>query len=475
MTQTTTQPPDAGPRVTRDQVRDISRLRRASDQRMLGGVAEGLSRHLDIDPMLIRVTFGALTLFGGAGVALYALVWLTIPSESKYDSAVSRVLRRDPNRVAVAGLSVAAVVTVMTMIGAIGFNAPHPFPIVVVSLLAIVAFLLFSRRRDHSQPPAPPTHPPTSPSASVGGTQSSTTVQGDTRPTTDGEAATDTDAASPPSASSGAPAMPPPARDWWRRPGGPPGGGGGYSPPMPYLPPSPPSAREPRSHLFAITMGVVAIFLGIVWLLDEAVYDDMSPSVYPGVTLAVVAAALITGAWYGRSRLLIVVGVIAAALTIIATVAGPGPYGERIYRPHSATDLRGSYSNGVGHLVLHLEDIDDADSIEGRSVHLDQRVGQIEIVIPSSLAVTIDALVKHGEIHGPRSSEVTDLDQGGESITMSSAGDGATNLSIDINLQFGQIVISQVDCLTTGDTDPVPHGGLDTVSTQGADNAAACN
>src|SRR3712207_7468734 len=47
------------------------RLTRASDDRMLAGVAGGLGRHFELDPLLFRVGFAVLTLFGGAGLRLY--------------------------------------------------------------------------------------------------------------------------------------------------------------------------------------------------------------------------------------------------------------------------------------------------------------------------------------------------------------------------------------------------------------------
>ncbi|MGZ4450029.1 MAG: PspC domain-containing protein, partial [Nocardioides sp.] len=53
--------PDAtGPRVSRDDVRDLSRLRRSVDDRKIAGVAGGLARHLDVDPLVLRVTFVVL-------------------------------------------------------------------------------------------------------------------------------------------------------------------------------------------------------------------------------------------------------------------------------------------------------------------------------------------------------------------------------------------------------------------------------
>ncbi len=148
----TTPPPTAGPRVTKEQVRDLRRLRRASNRPILGGVSEGLSRHLDIDPVLIRVIFGALTIFGGAGIVLYILAWLTIPADNAEQSWVSRTFRQDPERVMVLGLSLAAIVASLMLIGAIGFATPNPWAVITVSLLALVLFALFSRRSGPASP-----------------------------------------------------------------------------------------------------------------------------------------------------------------------------------------------------------------------------------------------------------------------------------------------------------------------------------
>jgi hypothetical protein len=47
-------PPD-GPRVSSEQMRDLGRLRRSVHDRHVAGVAGGLARHLDIDPIIVRV------------------------------------------------------------------------------------------------------------------------------------------------------------------------------------------------------------------------------------------------------------------------------------------------------------------------------------------------------------------------------------------------------------------------------------
>src|SRR3954467_1462862 len=58
-------------------------LRTSSDKRMLAGVAGGLGRPFDPAPGLARVAFVVLALFGGSGVALYAILWLILPSEER--------------------------------------------------------------------------------------------------------------------------------------------------------------------------------------------------------------------------------------------------------------------------------------------------------------------------------------------------------------------------------------------------------
>jgi phage shock protein PspC (stress-responsive transcriptional regulator) len=48
---------------------------------MLFGVAGGLGRHLGIDPVLVRIAFVLLAVFGGAGVLLYLVGLIAIPEE----------------------------------------------------------------------------------------------------------------------------------------------------------------------------------------------------------------------------------------------------------------------------------------------------------------------------------------------------------------------------------------------------------
>lgn len=55
-------------------------LRRSGTDRMIGGVSGGLAEYSGIDPVLWRVGFVGLTLAGGAGIAIYLLLWVLMPS-----------------------------------------------------------------------------------------------------------------------------------------------------------------------------------------------------------------------------------------------------------------------------------------------------------------------------------------------------------------------------------------------------------
>jgi phage shock protein C len=55
-------------------------LRRSGTDRMIGGVSGGLAEYSGIDAVLWRVGFVGLTLAGGAGIPVYLLLWVLMPS-----------------------------------------------------------------------------------------------------------------------------------------------------------------------------------------------------------------------------------------------------------------------------------------------------------------------------------------------------------------------------------------------------------
>ena len=58
------------------------KLTRSNNDVMVAGVAAGLAEYLDIDPVLVRILFVLMTVFGGHGILVYAILWLLMPKES---------------------------------------------------------------------------------------------------------------------------------------------------------------------------------------------------------------------------------------------------------------------------------------------------------------------------------------------------------------------------------------------------------
>ena len=55
------------------------RMYRDTDHRVIGGVCSGMGAYWDIDPVIIRILFLALTLAGGLGVLVYLILYIVIP------------------------------------------------------------------------------------------------------------------------------------------------------------------------------------------------------------------------------------------------------------------------------------------------------------------------------------------------------------------------------------------------------------
>lgn len=55
------------------------RLYRDTDNAILGGVASGIAKYFDVDPVLIRVLFVVFTFAGGFAIPLYIILWIITP------------------------------------------------------------------------------------------------------------------------------------------------------------------------------------------------------------------------------------------------------------------------------------------------------------------------------------------------------------------------------------------------------------
>jgi len=68
--------PNPGPALSA-----VNALRRSRSDRWIGGVCGGIAQATGIESWVLRLLGVILSLFGGAGLLLYLLLWIFVPSE----------------------------------------------------------------------------------------------------------------------------------------------------------------------------------------------------------------------------------------------------------------------------------------------------------------------------------------------------------------------------------------------------------
>ena len=73
-------------------------LRRAREDRLIGGVAAAIAGRIGRDVTIIRIVLAVLTFVGGAGVPIYLACWLLIPEEGSDQSIASSFVQSRQTR-----------------------------------------------------------------------------------------------------------------------------------------------------------------------------------------------------------------------------------------------------------------------------------------------------------------------------------------------------------------------------------------
>ena len=413
----------AGPRVTADQVRDLSRLRRITVDRKVAGVAGGIARHLDIDPVIVRVAFVVLTLFGGAGLIMYAACWILLPE----DGQVHPPLGLDERSRSVA-LVLVGILGLALLVGQWDwFWVPGP-----LILIALVVWLFMSRRNDNAAAGTavpPPGVPGAGPDAVTPEQRWGTPAATDAPPT---YPAAPTDVP----LEQQLPAYAAYQQSYQA------GYQTGYQPPAPppaattYVQPVPRNPRKRGPILFWFTLALAALAVGVVGIVDVS-GASVADSTYPAVVVAVVGFMLLVGAFYGRAGGLILVGLLAAGATA-ATVASEKWDGDQVeIVPNTSAEVQDSYVNDVGQYVLDLTQVTDPQELDGRTISMQADVGELDVVVPDNMDVNVT-----GNVDGPGGITLFGHDSGGIDVTASRSYDGGNDvpeITLDLQLDVGHI------------------------------------
>ncbi len=317
---------NGGPRATRDEVRDLARIRRSVTDRKVAGVAGGLARHLDIDPVILRVAFVVLAFFGGAGLILYGALWLLLPEED-HESAP---LGLDDRSRSIA-LILVGVVAGLALLGDTAGAFHFPWPLAVLALVV----LLFLHRRDRSATPPLPAGPsaPGAPAPYATSYSATGTATG-TAPGEAPDQATDQATYQGPAQVTGwAPAY---ASQGY--------GATAYQPygPQQYPPARMRSPRKRGPILFWFTLALIALAEGVLGIVDLAGAEIAGPA-YPALAVAITGAMLLVGAFFGRAGGLILVGLVSAVALAATTAAGEFETDTVYKNPRSAVAVADGY------------------------------------------------------------------------------------------------------------------------------------
>lgn len=397
-------PGDPGPRVTGDQARDLGRLRRSRADRKVAGVAGGLARHLDVDPLILRVAFVVLVFFGGAGLILYGACWLLVPE----DDAERAPFHLDERTRSVA-LIIVGVIAAFALIGDSWGAFWFPWPVAIV---ALVALWLLTRNQQQAAPPPPGTTTPPAPSGQPFVPPASAYVP-------------PTSAYVPPKSS--------------------------YVPPTSaYVPPTPvkpfheyvrtPNPRKRGPILFWFTLALIALTMGVLGMLDLAGAGIADPA-YPAAAVAICGVMLAVGAFFGRAGGIIALGLVASLGLAGATAAQEIDADKVTETPQSAAEVDARYSLGMGEQRIDLSEVADVEELDGRTIEVDGDLGSIDIVVPEGVRVAVDARISgfgSVKLFGDERSGIEPEDQ-----HTTAGSPGGPTIALDIDLGVGVIEVTQ--------------------------------
>jgi len=361
---------------------------------VLAGVAGGLGEYTGVDPVLFRVLFAVLTVFGGAGILLYLVGWLFLPEEGQPTSPAEQLVGRGGNRGS--DLVQAVLLTIAALVLA-GLVLRGDAGDIVLILLVVGGMVLLVRHLDERRGGAPP--PP-------------------------------------------APVAPPPApyepyQSYEYQPYGPYHSTETATGTLPYLPPAAPVAERhrERSPLGWITLSVLLLVLGITAALDAAGVVEPKARHYLALALGVVGLGLVVGAWRGRARGLVWLGIpLTVALVAVSTaeVRLDGGVGARHYGPPSAAAVQSRYQVGVGNIELDLSAVDFTEQTV--TTRVSAGIGNVQVLVPRDVDVRVVGRAGLGEadLFGETASGTSS-----ERTVVNDGPDGSGGGTLDLLLDVG--------------------------------------
>ena len=344
---------------------EVRPLRRRSNDRMIAGVAGGIGDYTGLDPVIFRIGFIALALLGGAGIALYLVAWLLIPQATEEQSPAESALGSLRGLPAWVGVVLMAVAIAM-IFGAMGFWEAR---IIWALGLMAVGFVLL---REESRPaPSPESPPPPDPTAGP--------VPSDARVGPESAAIPDSGSGEIPTSALAAPP--------------------GAVPPD-FAPPVAAEAKPPkeRSSLGWFTVATVLIAIGVAAVLENWNVLELDVGQFFALALTVIGGGLLVGAWWGRARFMILLGVLLVPLVLGSSLIDMplrGTVGERFLMPRTVSDLEHRYEVLAGNMTLDLNELLLDENV---IVNADIAMGSLDVTVPRGVRVFVTGTAQAGRL-----------------------------------------------------------------------------
>jgi phage shock protein PspC (stress-responsive transcriptional regulator) len=376
---------------------------------VLAGVSGGLGEYFGVDPVLFRVLFATSAFFGGVGIIAYLVAWAVIPERGAPSAPLDGVARWMRQRRVPFGIAIAAA-AIVAWIVLFSWWRPWPFfPLLIVAILLVVVLERNRNRRiaSNGADTLPPLAPPSSSLTDYPFASQPTGVE-ETAPTL--------------------PYPQPPAT-------------GAQTEFSAWMSESRNARVRRRTANRPMRLAVwSALTLALLGLgIADAVAGIAIPT-YLWVVVGIVIVGLIVGAAirrpvWGFSAILV------PAFLLIFVLGGTSASlhdgsGDRTYIPTSSTELNPTYHQALGRATLDVTQLGPLDGT--RTVHVRQAAGQVRIIVPQNMDVTIRNHIWLGQV------EVDGIEvQSGFNFDRDVVfGPGNVDrLTVDVELSDGQVSI----------------------------------
>jgi phage shock protein PspC (stress-responsive transcriptional regulator) len=440
------------------------RLVRSEHNKVLAGVAGGLANYFNVDPLLIRIAFVLLAFAGGIGFVAYAAAWALIPKEgesrSLAEAAVDKVNRnkdgkKDNTWLWIIILAIAGILILANMNR---WNWDGGGIIWALILMGAGTWLYLqdldsrkaagaARRSDVAAAPlaVPAETTPVVTQSIVDAGPESGSVANESNPTDPGDTVAPGSTPINPGDTVATESGPAPTLSTSPTPAA------TVTQPLPVRrevitrPPHPMQTRRPRSRLGRYTFAMVLLLVGAAALLDNAGVIELTALQYGGLVLATIGAGLLVGTYFGRSRLLILAGLLLLPLLLATGLLGSwidvplqSGAGDRAYSPASAEELQNTYELTAGTLNLDLTQMRWGPE----PVEIDAIVtfGEVNVLVPEGVDVDVRGRATMGAV------SLFDRERAGFGVTYQRAADragGGPLLILDLKTLAGQVEVDR--------------------------------